>query len=340
VQPLIAILLFELHISLGSGKGRNMSRANVPSFLFAVIPVLILLTFLAWDGGTTGASTRHVNTAIDTTIDRNNLGPTHEASKTDQISERDLLHQAFRQIDVEARRLDRLFDNAETLGQVVVGFVIAVSVLLSVFGYRSLSDLKKELQISVQGHVENSLRRQAETRETFEELADSLKEAQNRWETIAKTIQDIETFSSLTEAQYGDPMGAYVTVKTISEKGQPSKEDRRITLALLSKLVTLGEKGRVDPNLLYNASSVASNLDFDFEAVKLATLCAHWDPKPTHLARRRRLEDVFGIRFSLADGRLHRDEVSAEAVREEAWHDLPPPSVSTPRVRMRPRLVV
>ncbi len=71
--------------------------------------------------------------------------------------------------------------------------------------------------------------------------------------------------------------------------------------------------------MLFNASSVASEMDFDHEALKLASLCAHWDPKPSYVLRKSRLEDTFGMRFDLKGGALVLSQQPPMVVREEAW---------------------
>jgi len=105
----------------------------------------------------------------------------------------------------------------------------------------------------------------------------------------------------------------------LSEKQDVSPDERRTALSYLLKIVELGELGKVDPNLLYNACSVASKMDFDHEALKLATLCAHWDPKPSHILRRSRHEDSFGMRFELKNHALTLSEQPPMTVRAEAW---------------------
>lgn len=235
------------------------------------------------------------------------------------LSEKDLIEQAFRQIDTEARRLDRLIANVEIVGKVVATLILGLSVVVSIFAFRSLSELRRELQSSVEEHVDRALRKESERKQTFQALLESLKQAETKWEEIKASIQHIEGFYTITETLVGDAQGAYKAVSEISNKPTATEDDRRVALTYLRKLIQLGVEGRVDPNILFNATSAASKLDFDFEALQIAALCAHWDPKPSHIARKNRLEDIFGARFVLRDNHLERDEVSANVVRSEAW---------------------
>lgn len=238
------------------------------------------------------------------------------------ISISDLTSQAFRQIDTEARRLDRLIENAETMGKIFGALIIAFAAIISFFITRSIGELKRELQGSVEAHVDRVLREETLNKKTFLQLIDSLKDAEIKWEAIKSTIKDIERFNQITEGLEGDAQGAYKAVDEIVGRPTTTDEERRVALTYIRKIIQFGVKGWVDPNMLYNASSNASSLDFDHEALLLASLCAHWDPKPSHIARRSRLEDMFGLRYNLKGEVLAREDVLATTIRADAWNNL------------------
>ena len=225
----------------------------------------------------------------------------------------------YRQVELETKRLDRLIQNAETVGKIMVSLVIAIATILSVFGYRSIKELKNEIQSSVEGLVEKTLKDKSNSGEMFDQLVTKLESAQKRWAQIEKSIENLDHFAALSSSQSGDAQGVYRTAKDLSNKTDITVDERRAALGYLLKIIELGEQGRVDPNLLFNACSLASEMDFDHEALKLASLCAHWDPKPSHVLRKSRLEDTFGMRFELNKCALMQSQMSQTEVRQEAW---------------------
>lgn len=231
----------------------------------------------------------------------------------------DVVDFARRQIDLETQRLDKLVSNTEAVGKIMATLIVTFAAILSYFGYRSIKELKDELQASVEGIVEKNLKQKNKSGATFDELANNLSKAQTRWDNIAASIDNLARFEALSSSQFGDAQGAYWMAKQISEKQDLPPDERRAALGYLLKIVELGEQGRVDPNLLFNACSLASEMDFDHEALKLASLCAHWDPKPSHILRKSRLEDVFGMRFELTDHKLALAQETPMTVRAEAW---------------------
>lgn len=240
----------------------------------------------------------------------------------DDTSKKDLSDLAFKQIEFEAHRLDRLISNAETVGGLLASFALAFTGFVTFLGFRSVSELKKELQLSVAALVETALRDHSTANTTFKELTENVKQAEERWANIQRSISNLEKFTSLSDSQYSDAQGAYRIADELSKKEQLTEDERKTALGFVLKVIELGEQGKVDPNLLFNCSSTASSLDFDYEALQLATLCAHWDAKASHLVRKHRLEDVFGIRFKLDNGKLHVTDEKPTVVRANAWSTL------------------
>ncbi|HSW01190.1 MAG TPA: hypothetical protein VLI39_13525, partial [Sedimentisphaerales bacterium] len=236
-----------------------------------------------------------------------------------QTPEKDALEFAYRQVELETQRLDKLVNNAETVGKLMATLIVAFVAIVGFFGYRSIKELKDEMQASVQSTVDNILQDKSKSADTFEHLVTSLGSAQKRWAEIEKSIDNLARFETLSTSQFGDAQGAYGTAKELSTKKGLSSDERRAVLGYLLKIIELGEQGRVDPTLLFNASAVASDMAFDHEALRLATLCAHWDPKPSHLLRKSRLEDIFGMRFELKESKLTLSEQPPMTVRGEAW---------------------
>ncbi len=243
-------------------------------------------------------------------------------STLNQLDEKELFQFAFKQIEFEAKRLDRLISNAEIVGGLVATIILAFAAIISFLGLRNVRELKNELQGSVKEHVRSALHENSETEATFDNLISNLDEANHKWKEVKGNIENLEQFSNLTDSQYSDAQAAYRLAKTISEKEDPTEEERKTALGFLMKIVSLGSIGKVDPNILYNSSSTASELDFDFEALQLASLCAIFDPKISHKVRRHRLEDTFGVRFELMDGVLEQTKDTPKSVREEAWSTL------------------
>ncbi len=116
-----------------------------------------------------------------------------------------------------------------------------------------------------------------------------------------------------------DAYAAYVVAREIAGKHELAEGDRERALENLKTIIRLGVQGHVDPNLLFNSSSVASTLDLDHEALILSTLCAEIDPKPSHTMRKLRLENVFGQAYVYKDNALHEEDVQPITVRERAW---------------------
>jgi hypothetical protein len=269
----------------------------------------------------TAASTQgsnHTNAATAPEI------PTPTVLPSAPVPQEDIVQFARRQIDLETQRLDKLVQNTETVGKLLATFVVAFAAFISFFGFKSFKEFKEEVlgnvQASVQSLVDKTLEEKSQSGKTFEQLVQSLSSAQSRWAKIEESLANLAKFEALNSAQYGDAHGAYAMAKALAGKDDISPDERRTALGLLLKIVELGEQGKVDPNLLFNACSAAAELDFDHEALKLATLCAHWDPKPSHVLRRSRHEDTFGLRFEMKDHVLAVSDQPPAIVRAEAWN--------------------
>jgi hypothetical protein len=232
---------------------------------------------------------------------------------------RSALEFAERQIQLETQRLDKLIMNTETVGKLMATLVVVFAAAVSFFGYRSIKELKNEMQSAVEIIVDRALKDRSKSCETFDQLVVSLDAAQARWVGIRDSLDNLAKFETLSGSQDRDAQGAYGIAKELSQKENVTPDERRAALGYLLKIVELGEQGRVDPNLLFNSCSVAADMDFQHEALKLACLCAHWDPKPSHVLRKSRHEDAFGMRFSLEGHQLVLSEESASLVRKEAW---------------------
>lgn len=244
---------------------------------------------------------------------------TNLVQSTPQGTGKDALEFAYRQVELETQRLDKLVSNTEAAGKLMATLIVAFAAILSFFGYRNIKELKDEMQASVQATVDKILQDKSKSADTFEHLVASLGSAQKRWAEIEKSIDNLSRFEALSTSQFGDARGAYGMAKELSEKKDTSSDERRAALGYLLKVIELGEAGRVDPNLLFNACTVASEMNFGHEALKLSTLCAHWDPKPSHLLRKSRHEDSFGMRFELKESKLALSEQPPVTVRAEAW---------------------
>lgn len=159
------------------------------------------------------------------------------------------------------------------------------------------------------------------TLEGAEDLAADLTTAVQALRSTDDSEQPPAVFGLHSDATWEleDPYGLYTALEVIAQQESEAKADRTVATMLLRKLIRLGERGQVDSNLLFNSSTVAARLDFDLQAVKLAALCAHGDPKPSHFARLYRLEEVFGIRFTISSGSLQVEEAPANLIREDAW---------------------
>ena len=267
------------------------------------------------------ASTQGSNLAQTATVPTN---PTPTVLPSAPVSQEDIVQFARRQIDLETQRLDKLVQNTETVGKLLAAMVAAFAAYITFFGFRSFKEFKEEVQsnvqASVQSLVDRTLEEKSQSGKTFEQLVQSLSSAQSRWAKIEESLTNLAKFEALSSAQYGDAHGAYAMARALAKRDDISPDERRAALGLLLKIVELGEQGKVDPNLLFNACSVAAELDFDHEALKLATLCAHWDPKPSHILRRSRHEDAFGLRFEMKDHVLAVSDQSPATVRAQAWN--------------------
>ena len=239
-----------------------------------------------------------------------------------QLDDKELFQFAFKQIEFEAKRLDRLIANAEIVGGLVAAIILAFAAIISFLGLRNIRELKSEVQGSVKEHVKSALHENSETAATFDRLISNLDEANRKWGEIKESIENLEQFSNLTDSQYSDAQAAYRLVRMISEREDPTEEERKTALGFLLKIISLGSIGKVDPNILFNSSTAASSLDFEFEALQLASLCAIFDPKISHKVRRHRHEDTFGVRFELIDSVLKQTKDTPKNVREEAWSTL------------------
>jgi len=225
----------------------------------------------------------------------------------------------YRQIDMETKRLDSLIQNAERVGALMVVLVIAFATIVTVLGYRSMKELKDELRSSVESIVDGLLKDKSKQSENFASLVSKLAPAVERWAVIKSNIDSLEAVEEKSASQSGDAKGAYHIAKGLSEKDSITADDRRTALSCLRKNVKLGEEGQVDPQLLFNASGVASDMDFDHQALELGSLCAHWAPKPSYILRKNRLEDIFGMRFELKEKALVQTHLPPTSVRQEAW---------------------
>ena len=260
-------------------------------------------------------------------------GEEHPIARSAELSGKDVFEIGLKEIEFEAKRLDRLIANAEIVGGIIVTAIIALGAILSFLGVKSIRDIKAEIRESVKANVDLAIQRQADTKETFESLVASLQSAEDRWRGIRENLDELERFTALTGAEQDDAHGAYRAARDISEREAVDEDGRKTALKLLQTLIALGETGTVDPNILFNASSVASRMEFDYEALKLITLCCHFDPKPSHIARKSRHEDVFGIRMAHRDGKLVQDSSDAEEARNHAWVSLKEQVLANPRVQ-------
>ncbi|NLX22406.1 MAG: hypothetical protein GXY55_12180 [Phycisphaerae bacterium] len=244
---------------------------------------------------------------------------THSIRSSPPADDKAALEFAYRQVELETQRLDKLVSNAETVGTLMTALVVAFAAVLALLGVRSIKEIKDEMRASVQTTVDKILQDKSKSAETVEQLVESLGPAQTRWAEIEQSLDNLARFEELSRSQFGDAQGAYGLARELADRGNTSPDDRRAALGCLLKIIELGEQGKVDPNILFNACTVASEMDFDHEALKLSTLCAHWDPKPSHSLRKSRLEDVFGMRFELKESSLVLSEQPPITVRHEAW---------------------
>lgn len=289
-------------------------RITVTAIAFAVL--VFLPADICSQDTTTNSATRKLAPVGATD---GSIGDTLVTQPTSYKSREELDRFVFRQIEFETKRLDILFKNTEAVGKIMAALIIGFAAILSFFGYRNIKDIKGELESSVESLVDKTLKERNEDGATFEKLITRLSSAQERWNELEKSIDDLDKFASLSTSQYGDAQGAYREANSFAERADLTTDERRSALGYVNKIIELGENGTVDPNLLFNSCSVASTLDFDHEALKLATLCAHWDPKPSHILQKSRHEDVFGIRFELKAHALVLLDQEPQVVRSEAW---------------------
>lgn len=101
-----------------------------------------------------------------------------------------------------------------------------------------------------------------------------------------------------------------------------SENERRAALAYLGSIIRAGEQGLVEPNLLFNASVLASQMEMYAEAVKLAVLAVHGRPSVNGRILVLEMADLFGKTYNFIDGKIVAIEQSAEVLRAEIWAEV------------------
>ncbi len=175
-------------------------RGATTTRLLALVAAMLLSLLHPALYGQTPAAPVAAQDSTSSQADPAYLAPTQGAQSAAAGVSADVLEFAYRQIQLETERLDKLIRNAQTVGQLVVVLVVAFVAVLSFFGYKSVKDVKTELQESVENLVERNLKDKSATGATFEELVTRLESARARWTQIEKDLDNLAKFEALSSS--------------------------------------------------------------------------------------------------------------------------------------------
>ena len=204
-----------------------------------------------------------------------------------------------------------------SLGSLVLVVIAGASFL----GISSVNDIGEELSRNVKSLVTQAIEEQEGKKIQIKELHDELQSAKHTYDQNKDAIKSLSILATLKDVGKRDPQFAYESLKDISqEKATPA--NRGTALKLLEDVIEAGQRGLADPNLLFNTATIASRLNLQLEALKLAVLAEHWQASVSHRAIRAETAQVLGRNFEYRNGRLHEMAATPYQIKEEAWKNL------------------
>lgn len=201
---------------------------------------------------------------------------------------------------------------------------------------QSVSDLKKEVSDLASTRVQAEITNNASTVKQISEISNQLSDSLVEYENNKHALRAIESLASLEKLGAHDPFGIYQQLSRLDDKasadsGSLSEEERAAAFSLLQKALDAGVKGITEPNILFNTTVIASRLDFNSEAVKLATLAHYWLPSSSHATLRAEYSTLYGISFEFNGSEFVQIDKPSAQVRSDAWDQLKEEILKTPR---------
>lgn len=215
---------------------------------------------------------------------------------------------------------------------VVSSIVIVVVGLISFLGIKSINDISTQVSKDVKVSIKHELSRDQNNIESINQLFKSLRNAQADYKTNRKAIDALSVLKMLPTDSKNDPHFAYSRLTKL-EDAKSTVENRGAAKVLLDDIIRSGESGIAEPNTLFNASVVAARLEFQLEAVKLATLAEHWHPSISHKAMKAERDHKLGKQFQLIEKQLQPVSGKLHEIRRSAWISLLDLVRSSPRLR-------
>lgn len=238
------------------------------------------------------------------------------------------------QLDRDARRVEKFFSDIKWIISIVGSMFTVLIFLFSFFGFSSISDIKAELRTQVPIEVQNELRRDNELIMDAKRIVRNLTSMEQEYEQFKEWSNALSIVSESGDIASTDGKYAYDRVSIISRSVSPTEQERREAAVLLDALIDLGQKGSIDPNILFNSSVTAQRLKFSVRAAKLATLAYTWRPSTSHRLKMLQHQDDFGISYQFDPSRalLVKHDLTSDEVRSQTWGEILAILAQNPRI--------
>ncbi len=236
-------------------------------------------------------------------------------------------------LDLLAEYLTRTSNVFSTITWITSAASVGLSILIGVslfLGYRSVGDLRTEIADVAQSKVESFFLKETgnntQFANNFQDYLQKMREKVAEVEAAESKLSRFIAISELIEHSdpSQDPIGQFLALQETvggdseaAEEGLTDPGARLQAKQVLTVLVAAAEKDRsnIDSNELFNASGVASKLDFQGLARRLAQLAYDFRPIQIHKARLLRMTAAQAESLENEDSQKARDDAINEILR-------------------------
>lgn len=238
-----------------------------------------------------------------------------------QSPERYAIEQAISRLENDKDRVDAFMTNMKWLVSTVGSLALVVIAVASFVGISSVSDIREELSRNVKTLVAEAIDENELLSQDIKDFHNTLREAKTHYEENRAAIESLSLVAEMKDVEARDPQFAYDRLKRL-EHVEATVAERGTAIKLLEAIIEAGQRGIADPNLLFNASTMADRFNLHFEALKLAVLAEYWRPSLSHQAKRAQNVELLDRDFQYREGKLHEIVAQPGQVRKEAWKSL------------------
>ncbi|MEM0976170.1 MAG: hypothetical protein AAGJ34_01415 [Pseudomonadota bacterium] len=187
----------------------------------------------------------------------------------------------------------------------------------------SIADLKSEVLSLADSRVQAAITRNSENVREIDQISNELKAAQETYLEYRVALESLSGLKTLQALGVQDPYGNYLKLVEIEQMGDNVNDgDRAVAFQLINSILEAATVGIAEPNLVFNTAVSAGRLEFNSEAVKLATLTNYWHPSLSNRAISAEFATLYGVEFEYDGKELQEVDKPADVVRSEAWAEL------------------